>query len=75
MVKKKSKMFYNTGFKFSISFWDVIKFKLRLADFDDTHGVRYQYLYAIKIFGWEIFRTKYTDQKGKVYKRKINFKG
>ena len=37
---KKKKLFYSTGMKINISLWDIIKFKLRLGDYDDTHGVR-----------------------------------
>ena len=74
-VKVNKKLFFNTGFKISFSAWDRIKFKLRLGDFDDTHGVRYIYLISIKIFGFEFFRTKYFNQEGKVYKRTIKFGG
>jgi len=72
---KKRKLFYNTGFKLTISVFDRLKFKIRFADYDDTEGIRYSYLIAFKIFCWEFYRVKYTDQKGKVYKRKLRFGG
>jgi hypothetical protein len=73
--KKKKKMFYNTGFKLIFSHRDKIKFKIRLGDYDDTIGIRYNYLIAFKLFCWDFYRMKYTDQKGKVYKRKMRFGG
>jgi hypothetical protein len=72
---KKKKLFYNTGFKIIFSAWDRIKFKLRLADFDDKVGIRYIYLIELKIFGFDFYRIKYIDQKGKIYKRKLRFGG
>lgn len=73
--KKKKKMFYNTGFKIIFSAWDRLKFKIRLADYDDKTGVRYNYLIAFKIFCWDFYRIKYTDQEGNTYKRKLRFGG
>ena len=73
--KKKKKLFYNTGFKFIFSAWDRIKFKVRLGDYDDYVGIRYIYLFEIKIFGFDFFRIKYIDQKKKIHKRKIRFGG
>lgn len=72
---KKKKLLYSTGIKISFSWYDIIKFKLRLADYDDTYGIRYTYLISLKLFRWEWFRTKYIDSKGKIYRRKINFGG
>lgn len=73
--KKRKKLFYSTGFKLICSAWDRLKFKIRLADYDDTKGIRYSYLISFKVFCWEFYRVKYTDQKGKVYKRKLRFGG
>lgn len=70
----KSKAFYNTGFKCEFCFWDIIKFKLRLADYCEVRGVRYCYLFNIKLLGLEFLRAKYIDQKGQVYKRKVTFR-
>jgi len=70
----KKKKFYNTGIKCEFCFYDIIKFKLRLADYCDKQGVRYCYLFNIKLFGLELLRTKYIDQKGQVYKRKVTFR-
>ena len=72
---KNKTLFYSTGIKILVSFYDVIKFKLRIADYDDVKGIRYTYLISIKIFGWEFYRIKYKNQKGKVYKRVINIGG
>lgn len=72
---KKAKLFYSTGIKIIFSWFDIIKFKLRLADYDDTYGIRYSYLISLKIFNLEFFRIKYRDQKGKIYFRKVNFGG
>ncbi len=69
----KKKRFYNTGFKCELCFYDIIKFKLRLADYCDSQGIRYCYLISIKFFNFEVRRMKYIDQKGQVYKRKIKF--
>jgi len=71
--KKNKPGFYNTGYKCSFSLKDVIKLKLRFSDYCDKQGVRFSYLIAIKIFNFEISRMKYTDQNGKVSKRKIRF--
>lgn len=73
--QKKKKLFYNTGFKIIASAWDRCKLKIRLGDFDDKYGVRYIYLFEIKIFGFDFYRIKYIDQNGKVFKRKIRFGG
>lgn len=72
---KKVKLFYSTGFKFTFSAWDRLKFKIRLADYDDTKGIRYSYLVSFKIACWEFYRVKFIDQKGKIYKRKLRFGG
>jgi len=69
-----SKRFYNTGFKFKLSLWDVVKFKIRLSDYSTEKGVRYSYLFNVKLFGLEILRTKYTDQEGQIYKRRVTFR-
>lgn len=74
-MAKNRKKFYNTGIRIIFSFFDIFKFKLRLSDYDDTKGVHYNYLFSFKIFGFERYREKYTDQKGQVYKRKIKFRG
>lgn len=71
--RKSKPGFYNTGYKCSFSLRDIIKFKLRLNDYCDSHGVRYNYLIAIKIFNFEFCRMKYRDQKGHIYKRNIRF--
>ena len=71
--KKVEKGFYNTGFKTSTSFYDILKFKLRLDDYDDKQGVNYIYLISAKIFNWEVCKMKYKNQKGKVFKRNIKF--
>lgn len=76
---KKSKLagmkkYYNTGFKCEFCFYDIIKFKLRLSDYCTNKGVRYSYLFNIKLFGVEFLRAKYIDQKGQVFKRKITFR-
>lgn len=70
----KKKRFYNTGIKCEFCFYDIIKFKLRLADYCDKKGVRYCYLFNIKLLFIEFLRMKYIDQKGQVYKRKITFR-
>lgn len=71
--KKVEKGFFNTGFKTSTSYYDILKLKLRINDYDDKKGVNYLYLFAVKIFNWEFCRMKYKDQQGKVYKRNIKF--
>ena len=60
--KKVEKGFYNTGFKTSTSFYDILKIKLRVFDFDDKLGVRYIYLIQIKFFKFEICKMKYTSR-------------
>jgi hypothetical protein len=75
ILARRKKLFYNTGFKLIFSAWDKLKFKLRLADFDDTKGIRYIYLFEVKIFGFDFYRLKYIDQKGKIYKRNLRFGG
>jgi hypothetical protein len=65
--------FYNTGYKCSFSLRDVIKLKLRFADYCDKQGVQFHYFLSIKLFNFELCRMKYTDQKGQVFKRKIRF--
>ena len=75
ILSKRKKLFYNTGFKLIFSAWDRLKFKIRLADYDDKLGVRYIYLFEIKIFCFDFFRLKYIDQTGKIYKRKLRFGG
>ena len=72
---KKRKLLYSTGVKIIFSWYDVLKFKLRLADYDDTYGVRYSYFIGIKVFNFEFVRMRYRDSKGKICKRKINFGG
>jgi hypothetical protein len=71
--KKIKRGFYSVGFKCSYSIFDIIKFKLRLCDYCDKQGIRFNYYLAIKFFNLEFCRMKYTDQKGKVLKRKIRF--
>lgn len=71
--KKVEKGFFNAGFKTSTSFYDILKFKLRLDDFDDKQGVNYIYLFDIKAFNFEICRMKYKNQEGRIFKRKIKF--
>lgn len=76
---KKSKLankkkFFNTGFRFEINFKDIIKIKIKLADYCDKKGCRYCYLFNIKLFSIEFLRVKYIDQKGQVYKRKVTFR-
>ena len=73
--RRNKKLFYSTGFKLIFSYKDRLKFKFRFGDYDDTLGIRYNYLVAFKIFCWEFYRVKYADQKGKVYKRKLRFGG
>ena len=68
------KRFYNTGIRLEVNFKDIIKIKVRLADYCDKKGVRYCYLFNIKLFGLELLRVKYIDQKGAVYKRKVTFR-
>ena len=70
----KKKRFYNTGFKCELCFYDIIKFKLRLADYCEKKGVRYSYLFNIKLFGLELLRAKYIDQNGGVFKRNVTFR-
>ena len=72
LTSKKS--YYNTGFKCELCLWDIIKFKIRLGDYCDKKGIRYSYLFNIKLFGVEFLRMKYIDQKGQVFKRKITFR-
>jgi hypothetical protein len=68
------KRFYNTGIRFEANIKDIIKIKVKLADYCDKKGVRYCYLFNIKLFGLELLRVKYIDQKGAVYKRKVTFR-
>ena len=72
---KKKKLFYSTGFKLSFSAWDRLKLKIRISDYDDIKGIRYSYLFAFKLFGFDFYREKFTDQRGKIYKRSIRFGG
>ena len=71
--KKVEKGFFNTGFKTSTSFYDILKFKLRLNDYDDKLGVNYIYFISIKLFNFEICKMKYKNQVGKIFKRSIKF--
>lgn len=70
----ESNKFYGTGFRCELCLWDVVKFKVRLADYCDKKGVRYNYLFNIKLFKWESLRTKVTDHNGFVTKRRITFR-
>lgn len=70
-----NKKYYNTGIRFEINFYDAFKFKLRLADYCDKKGVRFSYLFDLKLFSLEFLRVKVIDQKGHVTKRKITFRG
>ena len=72
--KKIKKQFYNTGIRHESCFYDIIKLKIRLADFCDKKGIRYCYLFQFKLFGLELYKVKYIDQKGRVYKRKVQFR-
>jgi hypothetical protein len=71
--KKIKKGYYSVGVKCSYSIFDVLKFKLRLCDYCDKQGIRFNYYLAVKFFNLEFCRMKYTDQKGHVSKRKIRF--
>lgn len=71
--KKVEKGFFNTGFKTSTSFYDVIKWKIRLNDYDDKIGVNYIYLISAKVFNWEFCKMKYKNQKGLVIKRNTKY--
>jgi len=73
-MKKKKKLFYNTGFRFEICFYDRVKFKIRLNDFCDKKGIKYKYLIQFKFFKFEVIRTKFIDQQGKIYKRRVHFR-
>lgn len=70
LAAKKTK-YYNTGFNAGLCLWDYFKFRIRLGDYCDKKGCRYQYYFLFKLFNFEIIRMKYTDQKGQVFKRKI----
>ena len=72
---KKKKLFYSTGIKIIFSWYDIIKFKLRIVDYDDTIGLYYYYLIGIKVFDKEFFRAKYRNSKGKIYRSKISLGG
>lgn len=69
-----SKQFYNTGFRCEFTYRDIIKFKLKFSDYCDKKGIRYYYFFNIKLLGLEFLRTKYIDQKGAIYKRKVTFR-
>lgn len=66
--------FYNTGFKFIYSAWDVVKLKIRLGDYCDKAGIRYCYLFQFKLFNFEMCKVKYIDGNGKIYRRNINYR-
>ena len=70
----RKKRYFNTGIRFEANIKDIIKIKIRLLDYCDKKGVRYSYLFNIKLFGIEFLRTKYINQKGEVYKRKVTFR-
>ena len=72
---RNKKLFYSTGFKSIFSAWDILKVKIRLWDYDDINGIRYSYLFAIKIFDFEYYIEKYVDQKGVTHNRKLRFGG
>lgn len=72
--KDIKKNFYNTGFRIIFTAFDILKFKLRLGDYCDKTGIRYNYLIAFKFFKWEYIRLKTQNQDGIIKKRKITFR-
>lgn len=71
-MKKRTKRKYGTGIKVIISLFDVFKFTIRIADFDDTFGVYYSYYFSFKIFGFARTYMKKRDNKGR--KIKVRYK-